>query len=485
MAADRLLATALAQGDMKTALRAVRAQQLANMADSDSPLLIFVEAWKRNDSFNVDAAISDLKERNNFAFLAPILSAWKNIVAGKDGGLTTAMLRNDPMLGYYSVDQFIYMDLARGNAASAKERLTRMGGFAEDFGRHVSLTSAGQLAISGETQFANALLSHIGSPRDTANLTLAKLSARQTADIGLAALFARLSDQLENQNAKPQALYFARLAHWTAPTSEVAKLTLAKRLDEAGNGAAADMIMGSIPKQSLHWSWSVREHASMLNGRDNKAGALALVRAARSNFQESEELSLLQAQLHDDAKQYSDAISSYRALIASADTRAAPTRQRAIYRILLAQSLEKTGDWSAARKELETALTIDGNNPQLLNYLGYSLLERREDIKRGFEHVSKAHSLSPNSPEITDSLGWGHFLNGQYDRAVPLLERAVQAAIADVTINEHLGDAYWKSGRRIDARYAWKAALLVAKDDAAKRVSSKIDVGLNESNASP
>jgi tetratricopeptide (TPR) repeat protein len=485
VAADRLLATALLRGDMKASLRAIRAQQLAEAADADSPLLLFVDAWRRSDWKGVDAAINDLEARNNFAFVAPLLKAWKNVSLGKDSGITTAMLRADPLLGFYTMDQLVYLDLAQGNNASAKERLTRMNGFSEDFGRHVALTAAGQLAATGDIQFATTLLSHIGTQADLLSLKPARLSAKQLADTALAAHFARLSDQLETQSAGPQALYFARLALWVAPTSEFAKMTLAKRLDAAKDSPAADALFGAISPQSLQWSWAMREHATMLNGRGDKAGALALVRKARAKAPAADDLSLLEAQLLDDAGRQPEAIAVYRTIIAAADARATAPRQRAMYRILLAQALEKTGDWTAARKQLENALSFDGNNPQLLNYLGYSMLERREDIKRGFEHVSKAHSLSPNSPEITDSLGWGHFLSGQYNNAVPLLEKAVETAIADVTINEHLGDAYWKTGRKIDARYAWKAALLVAKNGAANRISSKIDIGLNESNASP
>jgi tetratricopeptide (TPR) repeat protein len=485
VAADRLLEVALAQGDMKTALRAVRAQQLAGVDDPDSPLLFFVDAWKRNDWDAADAAIADLKSRNNFAFAAPILAAWRNVVHGKEAGLTTAMLRADPLLGYYTVDQLVYLDLAAGNVAGVKERLTRMGGYAEDFGRHVALTAAGQLAVANEAQFVSALLDHIGVQGDTQAVKPAKLSARQIADLGLAAHFARLSDQLKEQSAEPQSLYFARLAYWIAPSSEFARMTLAKRLDENDNTQSALALISSIPVQGLHGNWAVRDHATMLNRRKNSVGALTLVRSARAKSPASGELMLLEAQLHDDAGRYAEAITLYRTIIATADARNAPVRQRAIYRILMAQALEKSGDWRNARKELEATLAIDANNPQLLNYLGYSMLERREDIKRGFELVNKAHQMSPTSPEITDSLGWGHFLTGEYDRAVPLLESAVKAAISDVTINEHLGDAYWKTGRRIDARYAWRAALLAAKDSAETRIASKIDIGLNEGNASP
>jgi tetratricopeptide (TPR) repeat protein len=485
VAADRLLDTALLQGDMKSALRAIRAQQLANAADADSPLLLFVDGWKRKDWKAADAAVAELKERESFAFMVPILNAWKNVAQGKESGLTTAALRADPMLGYYSVDQLVYIDLAQGNLDSAKERLTRLDGFAENFGRHVALTAVGEVNAAGDAKFASALMTHIGGQMPASNAKPITQPSKQLTDLGLAALFARLSDQLQSQSANDKALYFARLAHWTAPSSDIAKLTLARRLDEKGKGQAADALLASIPANSLHKTWAVSENVAMLSARGDKAKALALIAATKANMVLGPQLSLIEAELQNEAGDYGKAMAIYRSIIEASGSGAANKRQLAVYYMLLAQSLEKTNDWVGAKKQLEKALEIDSDNPQLLNYLGYSLLERREDIKRGFELVSNAHRLAPASPAITDSLGWGFFLSGDYARAVPLLESAASKALGDVTINEHMGDAYWKAGRRIEARYAWRAAQLSAQTNDAKRISSKIDIGLNESNASP
>jgi tetratricopeptide (TPR) repeat protein len=483
VAADRLLDAALLQGDMKSALRAIRAQQLSNAADADSPLLLFVDGWKRKDWKAVDAAVADLKERESFAFMVPILNAWKNVAQGKESGLTTASLRADPMLGYYSVDQLVYIDLAQANLDSAKERLTRLDGFAENFGRHVALTAVGEVNAAGDAKFASALMTHIGEQLPANAATTARQPSKQLIELGLASHFARLSDQLQSQSANGKALYFARLAHWTAPSSDIAKLTLARRLDEIGKGQAADALLASIPANSLHKTWAVSENVAMLSARGDKGTALALIADTKANMALGPQLSLLEAELQSEAGDHGKAMAIYRSIISGSAP--ANKRQRAVYYMLLAQSLEKTNDWAAAKKQLEEALKIDSDNPQLLNYLGYSLLERREDIKRGFELVSKAHALAPSSPAITDSLGWGFFLSGDYARAVPLLESAASKALGDVTINEHMGDAYWKAGRKIEARYAWRAAQLSAEKDDAKRISSKIDMGLNESNASP
>jgi predicted negative regulator of RcsB-dependent stress response len=64
-----------------------------------------------------------------------------------------------------------------------------------------------------------------------------------------------------------------------------------------------------------------------------------------------------------------------------------------------------------------------------------------------------------------------------------MLEQAMRSEPSDPTINEHLGDAYWHAGRKIEARYAWRAALLTAEEDAIARLSEKADFGLTAKNA--
>ena len=58
------------------------------------------------------------------------------------------------------------------------------------------------------------------------------------------------------------------------------------------------------------------------------------------------------------------------------------------------------------------------------------------------------------------------------------LERAASLEPADPDINTHLGDAYWRIGRKIEAQYQWRRALTLnpTKDDAAK-LEAKLNTG--------
>ena len=66
-----------------------------------------------------------------------------------------------------------------------------------------------------------------------------------------------------------------------------------------------------------------------------------------------------------------------------------------------------------------------------------------------------------------------------------MLEQAAQGQPADVEINEHLGDAYFAAGRRVEARFAWKAASVYAEGAAAARIAAKMETGLTPQLAAP
>src|SRR4029450_1847121 len=98
------------------------------------------------------------------------------------------------------------------------------------------------------------------------------------------------------------------------------------------------------------------------------------------------------------------------------------------------------------------------DHANLLNYLGYSLLDRGKDLKEAEDLIRKAVDLSPNDGYIIDSLGWGCDGTNQMDKAVEMLEKAISLKPEDPTINDHLGDAYWRVGRKIEARFQWSHA---------------------------
>ncbi|MBV8238863.1 MAG: tetratricopeptide repeat protein, partial [Sphingomonas sp.] len=143
-----------------------------------------------------------------------------------------------------------------------------------------------------------------------------------------------------------------------------------------------------------------------------------------------------------------------------------------------AASLDGGGDWPAARTALLRAQSIAPDEPAVLNYLGYGDVTHGGDVPKALAMLERASALRPTDAAITDSLGWAWYRTGNVAKALPLLERAAQASPDNAEIGEHLGDAYWAAGRRYEARYAWRAAQVVADAKDRDRLATKIADGL-------
>ncbi len=142
-------------------------------------------------------------------------------------------------------------------------------------------------------------------------------------------------------------------------------------------------------------------------------------------------------------------------------------------------SWERQKIWDKAEVQFRRALELSPDEPLVLNYLGYSMIEKKIGLQEALAMVKKAVELRPNDGYIVDSLGWARYQLGDYEEAVSHLERAVELNPADPIIGEHLGDVYWRVGRRLEARFQWQHA----KDNRPepedlKRIEGKLKNGM-------
>ncbi len=140
-------------------------------------------------------------------------------------------------------------------------------------------------------------------------------------------------------------------------------------------------------------------------------------------------------------------------------------------------ALDQSGDWTGALPMLRRAVELAPQEPVALNYLGYAQVDHGENVAEATRMLERAHALAPKDPAIADSLGWARYRAGNLTAALPLIEGAARQAPDDVEINEHLGDVYWATGRRVEARYAWAAASVAADGADAQRLASKLADG--------
>ena len=115
----------------------------------------------------------------------------------------------------------------------------------------------------------------------------------------------------------------------------------------------------------------------------------------------------------------------------------------------------------------------------VLNYLAYSWVELGQNLPEARRMLERAVELRPNDGNIADSLGWALFKLGDIPGAVRWLEKAVELESQSSVINDHLGDAYWAQGRRREALFQWRRALVLGPEgDEGPKIEGKIANGL-------
>ena len=141
---------------------------------------------------------------------------------------------------------------------------------------------------------------------------------------------------------------------------------------------------------------------------------------------------------------------------------------------------ERLGNWELAEVDFRKALEIEPNQPSLLNYFGYSLVEKGIHLEEALDLIKRAVRGQPNDGYITDSLGWALYRLEKYSEAVTHMERATELMPLDPIINDHLGDVYWAVDRHTEAEFQWRRALSFGPEEKdAKRINQKLNIGLD------
>lgn len=132
---------------------------------------------------------------------------------------------------------------------------------------------------------------------------------------------------------------------------------------------------------------------------------------------------------------------------------------------------EKTSTWESAEKDLLTALKMQPHNPSILNFIAYSWAEKGINLEQALSYAEHAVKIKPYDGAIVDSYGWVLFRMQRYKEAVKVLENAVELMPDDSIIIDHLGDAYWKTGLKNEARSMWHKAATSSNDMTFKKIS--------------
>jgi tetratricopeptide (TPR) repeat protein len=299
-----------------------------------------------------------------------------------------------------------------------------------------------------------------------------------SATDGMAETYFTLASALPPERGDWLPLIYARLALALRPDHGDAILLAGQLLEGAGQYALAQDIYDSMPA----------EHPQYLGAQLGKANALArsgsvteAIDSLRALAAEKPESVLVFSALGDLLRREEQFVEAEAAYSTALDLLETVEERHWVLIYTRAIALERMGEWERAEPEFRRALEFVPNEPQVLNYLGYSLIDKGLKLEEALGMIERAVEGEPDSGYITDSLGWAFYRLGRYDEAVPVMERAVELMPRDPILNDHLGDVYWAVGREREARFQWRRALSFAPhpDLDVDLVRDKIENGLD------
>lgn len=302
-------------------------------------------------------------------------------------------------------------------------------------------------------------------------------AAVPTPQAGLAEVYITVAGLMQTDTPDTFTLLFARAATALAPDDTPAVLMTAGLLEDLGQYDLANAAYTGVARDDPAFASAELGRADVLRAAGKRDAALEVLEALARAYPDMPRVFAAKGNLLREADRPGDAKAAYTRALALYDD-SAPAKWVVFYARGIAN--HQLDLWPEAEADFRAALALQPANPQVLNYLGYSLVERGEKLDEALAMIERAVAALPDNGAIVDSLGWVLFRLGQYDDAVEILERAATLEPVDPVINDHLGDVYWAVGRSIEARFQWQRALSFNATEAdAQRIRDKLDRGLD------
>ncbi len=299
---------------------------------------------------------------------------------------------------------------------------------------------------------------------------------------GMAEIFFSVGAALNSDAADDYVLLYARIASFLRKDHIDAILLTAELLEELRQYDLAVEAYRMVPPDSFDHHAAELGRAEVLRQSGKTDAAVEVLQSLAVQKPDLPGVHVALADLLRQQEDYAAAVTSYDTAINLTEEDAGSN-----WFLYYARGIshERLKNWENAEADFRKALELNPDQPQVLNYLGYSLVERREKLDEALEMIERAVIARPDSGYIVDSLGWVLFRLGRYDEAVDHMERAVELMPVDPVVNDHLGDVYWAVGRAREAEFQWKRALsFIDPEDTdgeadPDRIRRKIEVGLD------
>lgn len=481
---DGMVVSNIATGDLEAA--ATAAEHLVSLGGrsigGNMALLV-------RDAANEDyeALLSAPKEREIGNLMDQLVKAWAQLGAGKMSEAIEAfdaVIKTDKAFGLYhkalslaAVGDFEGADAILSGRAAGPLVVNRRGVLA-----HVQILS--QLEKPQEAldlldkAFGNDPDPQIAALR--ADLTAGKplpydtvTSARQ----GIAEVMFTIAAALNGQADDSYTLLYARSAVYLNPGHTEALLMTAGLLDQLQQSDLAAEAYGSIPPDHPAYHNAQIGLADALHKLGREDEAIAALKALTESHGDLPVVYLAYGDALRRLERFDESAAAYGEALARIGT-IEPRHWSLFYSRGI--SLERAGDWPGAEADLRKALELNPDQPQVLNYLGYSYVDRGTNLDEALGMIKRAVTAQPDSGFIIDSLAWAYYRLGRYQDAVEPMERASLLEPVDPIVTDHLGDIYWAVGRQLEARFQWRRALSFEPEEKeAIRIRRKLEVGLD------
>ena len=427
------------------------------------------------------------KQKEGTTVLNQVIYAWVkfgngNYLAAKN--IFESMQKETRFLPFINYHYAMVADLA-GDKKKAKEIYTQLSKI-QSPPVGIAAASYNYFLRNNDKKTADEIANNYGLERIKQLTEYHKIA---DAKVGIAESLADTGTIIMTEYKDDSAATFFRLALFLQPDFEEIKLLLANILMNQGDHEAANKLLKSIDEKSPVYTLAKLAIARNYESMKQDAQAKQYYEKLAENENTRLDALINLADLKREAENYEDAVQYYTQAIELGQAEAKKNKtdiEQVYWAVYFARGVcyERMGKWDEAEADLLTALKLNPEQPDTLNYLGYSWIEMGKNIEDGIKMVTKAYELKPEDSHILDSVGWGWYKLGNYENSLKFLEAAITQMPYDPTVNDHLGDVYWRLGRRTEAKYQWRRALDNKPDKKyVEPLKAKLENGLADDSA--
>jgi tetratricopeptide (TPR) repeat protein len=487
---DRAFISSVADGDIDEAVKLADRILAVDKSNRVARLVVGVQDIKQKKYTAAQLNINQSVRGPFTDLVATLLSSW----AAYGAGDTKAAIANiDKLTGpeWYPLFKDLHagmiLELA-GKEKDAGARFERayklddsMLRVAESYARWLSRNKSDTAATAIYEAFDKKLPRH---PLVLEGLRETKAGKKMpplvdSAQAGSAEALYSIGATLMRHGGEDLALVYLQLALHLAPNHPMALLTLGDLYESVKKPQMAIKVYERVPASSPLKRNAQIQLATDLDAADRSDEAIKILKVVTTEDSKDLEAIMALGNIERGRKKFADCAQTY----AQGIEVLPPNNDKAnsVYYYYRGICEERSKQWSKAEADMRKALELQPEQPNVLNYLGYSWIDQGVNLDEGMKMIKRAVEQRPDDGYIVDSLGWAYFRIGNYEEATTNLERAVALRPEDPTINDHLGDAYWRVGRTLEARFQWAHARdLKPEADDLPKIEAKLANGLPE-----